>query len=400
MGDISASLGNSLQLVYGQQTEAVAGLSAYCVVGCATQVVINPLAFTGMISAIPTALQAVAAPLAGASCFTIGAYSMITYGTTLNMNRGPEINVTGSPSPVTLVLAEIAAALGTADILTAGFLDPDSKAGSIADLGLTEGFGGALLLLTLSEVLSAVEGTTQVTTAAAADAEASRNLGAMNGAIRLLETAKDYAVGQFKSLKLSREALQTVVQVVNADFAVEAYTITEKSYMATILSAGAEGSPTECIISLDPGDPPLGQGIILAYADPAAEPSIQLNNQGVTLTAGVPGAGPKVALTAIAPTLGLTLSFGAVCSITLNAQGITLSYGPAGAGSSITLNAAGISLKCGATSLELLPTSIQLGSQEVGIMAENTYWIVAGALNEVVDGMASRTAASQSYLPG
>jgi hypothetical protein len=394
MGDpnnpaIKASLGNSLQLVYGESTSAVAGLGATCVVGCQTDVVLNPLA-TSMLP-LPTLVQAVAAPLAGQSYFTIGSYSTITYGQTLTMNRGPEIKLTGQPSVLTLALAGAAAVLGTSSVLTAGALDPDSKAGEITDLSLVGGFGLALIALTASEVYDAVKELTTLTTAEAADAEAARNLGTMKGSIKALQTAARDAAGDAITLQDSMLPIQNALHVVNNAYALQADTIYEKSDSGTLLSAGTGN--TECLVSLDPDPPPVGQGILVVYGNPVARPVMQMNYQGVKVSAGAPNAGPQITLSPI-PTQGLTLAYGPAgtgSSITLNAEGITLSYGPPEAGSSITLNAAGITLKVGAaTTLTLTPADFELMVTTFYVPTEGQFTVFAQNLAENVTGTVNR----------
>jgi type VI secretion system secreted protein VgrG len=404
--DIKASVGKSLQLVYGEQVAAVAGLSTRCVVGFQTDLVINPLAIA--MPLLPTLVQAVAAPLAGECHFRLGAFSTITYGQTLTMNRGPEIKLTGPPSVLTVGLAGAAALLGTASVLTAGGLDPDTKAGEITDLSLVGGFGLALIALTASEVYDSVKELTTLTTAEAAAAEAAKNLGAMKGAIKVLQTATQDAAGDTITLQDSMLPIQNALRVVNNAYALQADTISETSDSGTLLSAGAGN--TECLVSLDPGAMGTGQGLLLRQCSPAA-PWITLNSNGIAISVGtpIPGmppapASPRIYLSQL-PNQGLTLGFGmpgpTYSFIRLNDQGITLSYGPPGVGCSITLGAAGITLQVGATtSLKLKADQIASESLQIEATALNKYAVNAGELEEAVIGAASRLAASQMMEAG
>jgi hypothetical protein len=296
--------------------------------------------------------------------------------------------LTGPPSALTQILANIVAAFSTADILAAGALSPDDKAGAIADLSLLGESGLLLAALTFSEVLNSIEGVSKVTTAMAEDAEAAKNLGAMEGALQALATISLHAGDQITTLQDTLNPIQNVVHVLNNAYSLQADSIYEKSNSGTLQSAGVGG--TECLLSLDPLAPPAGGGIMLEYRNPVAQPLIQLNFQGVKIAAGVPNAGPQITLSPI-PTQGLTLSYGQVCSITLNAQGITLAYGPPGAGSSITLNAAGITLTVGAaTTLTLTPAAFDLMVSTFGVTTEGQFTVSAQNLLENVTGTVTR----------
>src|SRR5262249_39370349 len=134
--------GKNLQLIYGEQTVAVTGLASPWSFGCYTQVVINPLAWTGLIPIPWFPYQLLSGFLAGQAYFTIGSYTTATYGMAWNMSRGPEVNVTGQPSALTQVLANLFAVVSTAGILVAGALDPESKAGVVGNLSLLGASGG------------------------------------------------------------------------------------------------------------------------------------------------------------------------------------------------------------------------------------------------------------------
>jgi hypothetical protein len=370
--DIKANVGKSLQLTYGEQVAAVGGLSTRCVVGCQTDVVINPLAITGLLP-LPTTFQAVAVPLAGECHFRLGALSNITYGQTLTMNRGPQIKLTGPPSTLTLALAGAAAVLGTASVLTAGGLDPDTKAGEITDLSLGGGFGTALAALIASEVRDSFKELTKLTTAEATDAKAAKNLKAMKAATDDLETTADFAAEDITKLSNTLARIQNVLEVKDNNYALQANTIYENGRSGTLLTAGAGN--TECLVSLDPNAPPLGQGILLGYGDPVAQPVMQMNNQGVTISAGAPNTGPRITLSPN-PT-----------------QGLTLAYGPPDTGYSITLNTRGITLTVGAaTVLELTPATFKLTVPTFDVQTEGQFTIFAQNLVENVTGIVTRKA--------
>jgi hypothetical protein len=251
------------------------------------------------------------------------------------------------------------------------------------DLGLVGGVGLALVALTASEFYSSVKEITELTTAEAADAEAVKSLGQMKGSVQMTMLGMQLANQQINTLKGSLAPIQNALRVVNNAYTLQANTVYENSLTGTVLTAGTDGSPTECLVSLDPGPPPAGQGILLAYGNPVAQPVMQLNYQGVTISAGAPNAGPQITLSPI-PT-----------------KGVTLSYGPAGTGCSITLNAAGITLQVGpTTSLALKADQIVSESLQIEATGLSKYAVYAGELDEAVVGAASRLAASQMLAEG
>jgi hypothetical protein len=399
MGDVKAELGKSLQLVYGESTSAVAGLGATCVVGCQTDVVINPLAITGLVP-LPALAQAVLAPLAGESYFTIGALSRFTYGQTLAMHRGPRIELTGPPSVLTLALAGAAAILGTSSVLAAGVLDPDTKAGEVTDLSLVGGFGLALAALTASEVYDSVKGLTTLATYQEETASEVLDLAAMQASIRIIETIQNFACGKLNDLEGALNAIHNNPHVLDGDYSLKAKSAFLVGQESTLLGAGVTKQDFRCVVSLDPS--PDG-GIDLRYHHPVARPEVNLHYKGIQLLAGESpeGPGPQVSLIGVPPNEQLALLFNPLCSIILKAEGITLMYGQGEVGCSITMNAEGITFNVGQTTvLELTPEGIKLDALEVGVMAPTNFQVVTGELTEVVDGMASRTAAGQAYLPG
>jgi type VI secretion system secreted protein VgrG len=374
LGNISANVGKSLQLTYGEQVTAVAGLQSPWCFGTNITACINPLAWLGLVP-VPI-FQALVAPLQGHCNFTIGSWSTLTYGTTFNAFRGPRVELTGKMDPLTQVVANLAAATSTADILVAGSSDPDDKAGLIAGLG--GGAAGLLGLLALSEVAVSVLGITKVIDAAA-------KAGEMNDNVSMLVAAKDFTeqglraagVNSVPDMAADLTALQNHVSVLNGQFATNADTVALQGVAAVMCSAGSGALGNW--VSLD-GVDPLG-GLSLRYGDPIAEPLIRLNQQGIKISVGPPDSGPQITLSPI-PT-----------------QGLTLSYGPPGAGCSITLNAEGITLKVGATtSITLTPEGVLTDALEVMTDAQTRVDVYTQDLTEIVGGEASRTATSQSYV--
>jgi type VI secretion system secreted protein VgrG len=371
MGDISASVGKSLQLIYGEQTTAVAGLAAPWCFGSFIQVVMNPLGWLGQMIPVPV-LQALSAPLLGRTNFTIGSFTTMTYGATFNAQRGPEVKLQGKPSPLSQGLALLVAALSTVDIWVAGATDPKHKVTLIAGLG--GGAAGLLSLLALSEVLTAVEGMAKVIDAAAKAGEMSKSVAELETAVAAAQQAQYLAKNKIFNLKEGLTALQNKVNVVNGHHVVNARTISLQSNNSTTVSSGDRDR--KCVISLDGLNPLMGLSLVYAAA---TQPVVRLNQEGVTISAGAPLAGPQITLSPHP------------------AEGLTLSYGPPGAGCSIALNATGITLKVGATTvLTLTPESIILGASLVNVNAEGKLSILAGDMSELVDGIVERMAASNA----
>jgi type VI secretion system secreted protein VgrG len=392
MGDVSAEVGKSLQLIYGEQTSAVVGLTCPWSFGSFIQVVINPAAVLGVGPAWPTA-QALAAPLCGQAYFTLGSYSTMTYGTTVNMNRGAEVEMTGPPSSMTLSLATLLGATSTADVLVAGGFNPEQKVLTIAELGVAS--VGLLGLLVLSEVLTTVENVTKVSIDLGEDGTTADNIPAMQGAINLLNLTTGIGSGQPVNLKDTLAPIASAVKVTAQTHGFEGDVVYVRGNSGLGVASGT--GPARCQMSMNGTNP--AEGLKLLHQAPS-QPLIQLNAAGVQIAAGIPKIGPQITLTPLA-NQGLTLSYGAPapgCSISLNATGITLSNGPPGAGSSITLNAQGITLKCGATTtLQLTPTGVQVTAAEIDLMALGKYSLAALNFEETVDGTVSRAAAAQSY---
>jgi type VI secretion system secreted protein VgrG len=395
--DISATLGKNLQLIYGEQTSAVAGLACSWTFGSYTQVVVNPLAAAG---SIPSPIfQAPAAVLAGQAYYTIGSLTTLTYGMTLTMNRGPEVVVKGETPRLTQSLATLAAFLGVDDIMLAGMLNPEDTAAKVSELGLLGVDGLVLCGLAASELYNAVKGIITVTTTEAEEAEQAQNLNVMKGALtQLMGAANLAAAGEAPLPGGAIETQAGLMDINTGPYTLSANTLSLTGTSGTTLAAGdADNLATLTYISMNP-DPLVG--LSLEQYDPAVHPLITLDSAGITIAVGKPGTGPQITLSPL-PNQGLTLAYGppnAGCRITLNAQGITLSYGPPDAGCSIALNAAGITLKVGATtSIKLIPEGVQIDGLEFGVIAQNSFAVNTGDLTEIVEGEISRTAASQSY---
>jgi type VI secretion system secreted protein VgrG len=404
MGGVAAELGQNLKLVYGEETGAVVGLAGAFVFGCDTKFVLNPSAFLGVVP-VP-ALNFISSILSGESKFVIGSETTIVYGQNVDLDRGPVFKMNTQCSLLTNVLANVLAALSTATVLTAGALDPSGKTGTIADYSLLGASGLALAAVAGSEVYAVVKDVTEVVSEWAESAALTLDIAQLKANVGTVVAGTDLA-GTAATLRTDLTTLQgTVAPIQNhvningGAYVLTGDTITETSDLSTLLVSGTGPLvASQCRITLDPAAPPGGRGIFLEYgSNPALPINAQLNAQGVTLTAGPPAAGAKVALATVGPPPGLTLSFGPECTISLNATGITLSYGLPGAGYSITLNAAGITLTVGTTVLALTPEAFNLEVVTFNVGAEGQFTVAAQALTETVTGIAARTAASTTIM--
>ena len=132
-GNVSAQVSQSLALTYGVSTSAVAGLSLGFIGGFQYDVVVNPLGFLGELAGGATgvlgnARRGFGAIGGGEVYLTLGSYSTINYGTTLNMFRGTVVNVTGNPAgKVMRAVAAAVAAINFATMVTVGALDPNNN---------------------------------------------------------------------------------------------------------------------------------------------------------------------------------------------------------------------------------------------------------------------------------
>jgi type VI secretion system secreted protein VgrG len=400
LGAFAAEVGQKMTLVYGEEVSAVVGLYGECVFGCATEFIINPVAFTGVVPW--AALRLISGALAGDSKLTIGSETSITYGQSVSLDRGPVFKMTSQASTLTNVAAGIAATLSTAGVLCAGALDPQNKEQVLGtQIGLSGAAGLALGVVAGSEIYDLVKKTTKVVSEWAEDAALTQQLRQIETNITTATTILATATGDITTLRDTVTPIQAHLNINGNAYVLTGDTITERSDSSTLLTSGVAGAPSECRVTLDPNA--AGRGILLEYGDPVGLPiNAQLNDQGVTLTAGPPGAGSKVALATLGPPPGLTLSFGtppAGCSITLNAEGITLSYGPPVAGSSITLNAEGITMKAGpTTTLTLTPAAFNLETIAFNVEAHGPFVVVAQELTETVEATAARTAASTTFI--
>ena len=361
-GNVSAQVSQSLALTYGVSTSAVAGLSLGFIGGFQYDVVVNPLGFLGELAGGATGVLGSAArgfgAIGGGEVYlTLGSYSTINYGTTLNMFRGTVVNVTGNPAgKVMRAVAAAVAAINFATMVTVGALDPnDNTLHTGIDWGATALSGAAWTTLFVlesvfvgkqlfsiqtdnipsaaryvqnAEILEVLPGFTEATAGLAADEpmESSDTKGNKN----LFHQVEDAYI-----LKSST----------NLQAASDWYCIVNRS------------DDTRSSFSMD------RSRVLMQYGPTMVGPVVRMDSDGIKMAVGPPVSGASITLH---PTNGITLQVVSPeggSSITLHpTNGITLQAGPPASGASITLHPTnGITLQAGlpafGPSITLHPTN-------------------------------------------
>ena len=375
--NVSAQVGQSLALTYGVSTSAVAGLSLGFIGGFQYDVVVNPLGFLGELAGEATGLLGSAAhgfgAIGGGEVYlTLGSYSTINYGTTLNMLRGTVVNVTGNPAgKVMRALATAVAVINFGTMVTVGALDPnDNTLHTDIDWGLTALSAAGWAALFVAESVFTAKQLFSIQTdnifSAARYVKNADILGVLPG----LAQATAGLTANDKMESSDNKENKNQVHVVENAYILKSDTNIQTASTAHCIVVGSDESPdTMSSVSMDL------QKVLVQYGLPDLGFSMQLDMTAITLLAGAPREGSTITLD---PVFGITLSAGAPgvgSKITLHpANGISLQSGLW----TLTMNAQGISMTVGTSSLELSPSGYELVALSIVISAMS--------LQETVDG--------------
>ncbi len=388
-GNVSAQVSQSLALTYGVSTSAVAGLSLGFIGGFQYDVVVNPLGFLGELAGGATGLLGSAArgfgAIGGGEVYlTLGSYTTINYGTTLNMLRGTVVNVTGNPGGAYMrVLATAVAAINFGTMVGVGALDPNNNTlHTDIDWGLTGlSMLGWAALFVAESVFTVRQLFSIQTDNIPSAALYVQNTDILNILPGLTEATVGLAANEKMESADKKENKNLVQQVDNAFIVKSIYNVQMASTSHCILVGSNDNPATMSGLSLD------GEKVLVRYGEPAVGPSMRFDVTGITLSAGAPGEGASITLN---PENGITLSAGAPgegSMITLNPEtGIMLFAGAPGEGPSIvlnpetgimlrfgecmlTMNAEGITMMVGENSLKLSPIGYELDALFVGVTA-------------------------------
>jgi len=402
-GNVSASagvpgMGQSLALTYGVSTTAVAGLSLSFIGGFQYDVVVNPLGFLGELAGAATGVLGNAArgfgAIGGGEVYlTLGSYSTINYGTTLNMLRGTVVNVTGNPSgQVMRAAAAAVAALNFATMVTVGALDPnDNTSHTGIDLTMTALSGAAWTALFIAESVFVAKQLFSIQTenipSAARYVQNADILRVLPG---LAKATAGLAANDIMESSDNKENKNLVHQVDNAFIVKSTYNVQTASTSHCIMAGSDETPESQSSVSMDPDKVLLQYGVAVL---PVVAPCMKLDSNGITLQAGDPATGSSITLET---TEGITLQAGPTLtgpSITLHpTKGVTLRFGEY----KLTINEEGIMMQVGQNSLELLTAGLAGQFDNYGCSVVNNHTTYATNLEEIIDGEVFRTAGIQS----
>ena len=396
-GNVSAAVSQALTLTYGVSTTAVAGLSLSFIGGFQYDVVVNPLGFLGELAGAATGVLGNAArgfgAIGGGEVYlTLGSYSTINYGTTLNMLRGTVVQVIGNPSgQVTRALALAVAAMNCATMVTVGALDPnDNTSHTGIDLTMTALSGLAWTALFIMESVFVAKQLFSIQTenlpSAARYVQNAEILDILPGLAAA--TAGLAADGEMESSD-NKENKNLVHQVENAFIVKSTHNVQTASTSHCIMAGSNVSSRSSLSMDRDK--------VLVQYGITPIGPAVQMDGDGITL--GVGSLASRASIT-LHPTNGITLQAGSPgvgSSITLHpTNGITLQAGSPGVGSSITLHPSdGITLEVGLmSSLKLTMQGLEESVLQCTCKASMSHTISTGQLTEEA-GTVTRTAGVQ-----
>ena len=307
--NVSAQVGQSLALTYGVSTSAVAGLSLGFIGGFQYDVVVNPLGFLGELAGGATgilgnAVRGFGAIGGGEVYLTLGSYSTINYGTTLNMYRGTVVNVTGNPAgKVMRALATAVAVINFGTMVTVGALDPnDNTLHTDIDWGLTAlSAAGWAALFVAESVFTAKQLFSIQTDNIFSTASYVKEFSILD-VVPGLADATAGLVADEKMETSDKKGNKNQVHVVD-----DAYILKSARNIQTASSA-------HCILVKSDGAQPLSsvsmdiQKVLVQYGATDVGPSMQLDVTGIRLLGGAPLGGSEITLH---PVDGITLSAGA-----------------------------------------------------------------------------------------
>lgn len=335
-GPIQASVGKNLGLVYGESTSSVTGLAAALVFGNQFNYVVNPLSW---LQEVAPNLMTVLAPImglaAGYNAWILGPALTMVSNANVVVQLGPSITVNVPTAGATAFRAFVAAAalLSTGEMLAFGGVGNQLSANwasgdtaeKAAGYSLTAGTGvfGVAMIGTMYQMMKFLykDAAMQAATTAVKDAVSSKLMGLSE---MVLGGAAQVAAPPVAPPPPAPPP-QPTVQSCSGPYVLSAVGCSVNSSNGIQFRNQQQSAPgTTATINLGVG---LLGGMQLSHSDPVQLPQLSLDNQGLTLQAGAPGAGSQISVTAT----GITLSFGppnAGASIKLDSKGITLQVGP------------------------------------------------------------------------
>ena len=347
-GNVSAQVSQSLALTYGVSTSAVAGLSLAFIGGFQYDVVVNPLGFlgelvagaTGVLGNVPRGFGAIGG---GEVYLTLGSYSTINYGTTLNMLRGTVVNVIGNPyGKVMRAAAAVVALVNLGTMVAVGGLDPNNNTWHTpVDWTLTALSAAAwTTLFTLEAVFVGEQLFSIQTDNLPSAALYVKNTDILSVVAGLTEATTGLAANDKMESADNKENKNLVHQVENAFIVKSTHNVQTASTSHCIVAGSNETPLTRSSVSMDPDK------VLVQYGVPDLGPAVRMDSDGIFLGVGPAVSGASITLH---PTEGITLQAGPAVSITLHpTNGITLQAGPAAGGSTISLHPInGITLQAG-----------------------------------------------------
>ncbi len=376
-GQISASLGKSLSLVYGESTSAVAGLSAALTFGNKIDLVVNPATWLqGVAPNLSTILSPVMGLVAGRNEWVLGPKLGMVANANISLFLGQNIAVQPNMAeyPAFTTLLGAAAVLSTVNMLAFGgagnqvadnWSSGDGKT-AWSMVGVSTGVFGLALLGTMYYMMQLIYQKEAMQTAKEAmRTSLETSLADLGNALGLAAAAIPVAAVQPPRLGK--------IESIDGPYSLraDAYTLeTTKGMMLRNVKKTDPGNfdvpGTAARITMSPRP---GNGLQLAHDASTQLPKISLNSAGVTLSAG----------------LGVN-----VAQLKLSAAGIELSFGPPNARASITLDANGITLASGPTTkLKITPTRIKLLTRLLSLES-TSYELIAHNVRERVQTVADR----------
>ncbi len=347
-GNVSAQVSQSLALTYGVSTSAVAGLSLAFIGGFQYDVVVNPLGFlgelvagaTGVLGNVPRGFGAIGG---GEVYLTLGSYSTINYGTTLNMLRGTVVNVIGNPyGKVMRAAAAVVALVNLGTMVAVGGLDPNNNTWHTpVDWTLTALSAAAwTTLFTLEAVFVGEQLFSIQTDNLPSAALYVKNTDILSVVAGLTEATTGLAANDKMESADNKENKNLVHQVENAFIVKSTHNVQTASTSHCIMAGRGDNLATQSSVSMDP------EKVLVQYGVPDLGPAVRMDSDGIFLGVGPAVSGASITLH---PTEGITLQAGPAVSITLHpTNGITLQAGPAAGGSTISLHPInGITLQAG-----------------------------------------------------